>query len=69
MYNTDKQQNECSDHGTYLFLHLFSFFCMLCACVHVFLVFLHSMLINPPFLGGGRGRGEEGFGVGWGVTG
>lgn len=58
MYNTDKQQNECSDHGTYLFLHPFSFFCMLCE--HVFF-FLHSMLHKPPFFGGGkRGMGWDG---------
>lgn len=52
MYNTDKQQNECSDHGTYLFLHPFSFFCMLCE--HVFF-FCTVCYINPPFLEGGRG--------------
>lgn len=66
MYNTDKQQNECSDHGTYLFLHLFSFFRML--CVHVFVYFCTVCYITPPFFLGG-GRGEEGYGMGWGVTG
>lgn len=62
MYNTDKQQNECSDHGTYLFLHLFSFFShVVCAC---FCLFLPSMFHNPPPLflgeGGKRGMGWDG---------
>lgn len=60
MYNTDKQQNECSDHGTYLFLHLFSFFRML--CVHVFVYFCTVCYIPAPlFFGGGEG-GKRGMG-------
>lgn len=68
MFNTDRQQNERTDHGTYLFLHLFwvlFFVGMLCLHVFIFFNFFFCTVcfINPFSLG------RRGVWVGWGVKG
>lgn len=64
MFNTDRQQNEGTDHGTYLFLHLFwVLFFVGMLCLHVFIFFSFFFFAQYvsliPFL-----WGEEGYG--WG---
>lgn len=52
-------------------VHICFFICFLffacCVCMFLF-IFAQYVTLPPPFFGGG-GRGEEGYGMGWGVTG